>query len=109
MVITVPVLFMMVVIAGFVPLLSIIIWVVVMPATFAYVFIHFLVYVPIFYFVSKFIAIKLSNIKENTTRNIAVSVLLASFLIMGLIPMYGVEHGTIRYENVYEYYGAFLN
>ena len=106
MVITIPVLFWFVAVAGYVPLLSLILP---MKGSFFFVgLIYVAIYAPIFYFLSKGIAKLIKKISRKEIQYVVIALVLLSFGVMGLIPMYGMGHSSIQYENLYQFYGVYL-
>jgi len=96
MFLTVPVLYFMFVIGGFVPLWTILVLTLVAPLS----FVHVMLYAPVFYLVSILLAKGLMRM-PNSQRTIAFVTICALLIGVTFLPIYGVSHGKPQYQTLY--------
>lgn len=104
---TVPVLYYLFVVGGFLPLLMILISTLLAPNAFLFHSVHILIYGPIFYFIAAVVAKKLFRLAPKQ-RELGLVGTIAVFLGIGFLPIYGAGHGSIEPANLYSLYVEFL-
>ena len=114
MCVTMPVFYFMFVAAGFLPLLAIFIFELMLsvsngPGTWFMAVIHLLhilIYLPIFYLIALEVSYRLRKFSPSQRKKRVLLIIGCLLLIAGL-PIYGAGHGTIDWKNAYQFYSNY--
>lgn len=100
---TVPLPFVAFMAGGVVPLVVVLVVLGTNPAGWGLGAIHLAVLFPILYFAARLIARRIARRPEEQHRRLLLGV-VGGLLLLGLLPLYGMSHGTIRFGSAYRIY-----